>query len=194
MVRGQQIWLVRHGETEWSASGRHTGRTDIPLTQRGIELGSRIRAALQGHEFALVLSSPLQRATETARLAGFDGVSGVDPNLREWDYGTWEGQTTADIRKGIPDWSIWNSDIPDGETLDDVGSRADAVIDRVLSAGGDVLLFAHGHLLRILAARWLGLPPDVGRHFALGTAGMSILGFERENRVIEVWNRSLVDG
>ncbi|MDZ4799150.1 MAG: histidine phosphatase family protein [Bryobacteraceae bacterium] len=191
MVPGQEIWLVRHGETEWSATGRHTGRTDLPLTARGIELASRIRPALAIHEFAQVLSSPLQRATETARLAGFDEISGVDPNLREWDYGIWEGRTTAEVRQSIPDWSIWTTDVPEGETLDDVGRRADAVIDRVLSATGDVLLFAHGHMLRILAARWLGLPAEGGRLFALGTAGLSILGFERETRVIQVWNRSL---
>lgn len=189
-----EIWLVRHGETEWSAAGRHTGRTDIPLTPRGQELAARIATAVKGREFSLVLSSPLQRAIETARLAGFDGIAGVDPNLREWDYGIWEGRTTAEIRKTNPNWSIWNSDIPEGETLDEVGARADAVIERALGAGGDVLLFAHGHLLRILAARWLGLPAAWGQGFALGTAGMSVLGYEREHRVIDVWNRNLVNG
>jgi probable phosphoglycerate mutase len=188
-----EIWLVRHGETEWSAAGRHTGRTDVPLTPRGQELAARMTDTLSVHDFALVLSSPLQRATETARLAGFDGIAGVDPNLREWDYGVWEGRTTADIRQTNPNWSIWSSEIPEGESLQEIGSRADAVIERALSAGGNVLLFAHGHLLRVLAARWLGLPAGWGQVFALGTGAVSVLGYEREHRVIQLWNRGLVD-
>ncbi len=194
MERAPEIWLVRHGETEWSAAGRHTGRTDVPLTPRGEQLALRLRDALAGRDFAVVLSSPLRRASDTARLAGFEGIAGVDPNLREWDYGVWEGRTTAEIRDEHPDWSIWTSDIPEGETLDEVGGRADAVIERVVSAGGDALLFAHGHLLRILAARWLGLPAAWGQCFALGTAGLSILSYERERRVIQEWNRTLVHG
>jgi probable phosphoglycerate mutase len=189
MDRAQEIWLVRHGETEWSAAGRHTGRTDVPLNSRGEELAKRVRPVLSEHEFELVLSSPLHRATDTARLAGFDGIAAVDPNLREWDYGVWEGRTTADIRREHPNWNVWTSEIPEGETLEDVGQRADAVINRVTSVSGDVLLFAHGHLLRVLAARWLGLDPAHGRNLALSTAALSVLSYERETRVIQLWNR-----
>ncbi|MBC7925920.1 MAG: histidine phosphatase family protein [Bryobacteraceae bacterium] len=189
--RQQEIWLVRHGATEWSETGRHTGRTDIPLTETGRGLAVQLREALAKRDFTLILSSPLQRATDTARLAGFEETVGVDPNLMEWDYGIWEGRTTVDIRSSIPDWSVWTTPVPEGETLEDVGRRADAVIARCLSTSGDVLLFAHGHLLRILAARWLGLAPEGGRLFALQTAGVSVLGFERENHVVHVWNRSV---
>ena len=187
----RQIWLVRHGETEWSASGRHTSRTDIPITEAGraqaLELGRR----LAGHPFALVLTSPRQRATETARLAGF-GEAVVDDDLREWDYGTLEGRTTAEIRAAIPDWTIWTGPWPGGETADEVAARADRVLARcqAVSVEGDTLLFAHGHFLRVLAARWLDLPAAGGGHFALGTATIGVLGWERERPVIETWNEA----
>lgn len=188
----RQIWLVRHGETEWTRSGRHTGRSDIPLTDAGRQQAEALAQRLAGHRFALVLTSPRSRAAETARLAGFGDTAVVDQDLREWDYGAFEGRTTAEIRVEIPDWSIWTGPWRGGETLDDVAARADRVIERCLDQNveGDVLLFAHGHFLRILAARWLGLPASAGRSFALGTATVGVLGWERQTRVIETWNEA----
>ncbi|MBA2300881.1 MAG: histidine phosphatase family protein [Chloroflexi bacterium] len=187
----RQIWLVRHGETEWARSGRHTGRSDIPLTDLGRQQAGALAARLAGHPFALVLTSPRSRAAETARLAGFaDAI--VDPDLGEWDYGAFEGRTTADIRTEIPDWSIWTGPWQGGERVEDVGMRADRVIERCLDARveGDALLFAHGHLLRVLAARWIDLPAAGGSHLALGTATIGVLGWDRANRVIETWNEA----
>ena len=186
-----ELWLIRHGETEWSLSGAHTSRTDIPLTERGKERAAKIRGYLAQRKFSLVLASPLQRARETCRIAGYADVAQIEENLREWDYGIFEGHTTADIRKDQPDWSIWDSPVPEGEPVEHVAARAQKVIDRALQAGGDVALFAHAHILRILAATWLGLEPRGGRLFALGTGSVSTLGFERETRVISTWNRSL---
>ena len=186
-----QLWLIRHGETEWSLSGAHTSRTDIPLTARGEQRAEKIRDYLAHRKFSLVLTSPLQRARETCRIAGYSDVAQIEENLREWDYGIFEGRTTADIRKDQPDWSIWDSPVPEGEPVEHVAARAQKVIDRALQAGGDVALFAHAHILRILAATWLGLEPRGGRLFALGTGSVSTLGFERETRVISTWNRSL---
>jgi broad specificity phosphatase PhoE len=186
-----KLWLIRHGETEWSLSGAHTSRTDIPLTERGKERAARIRTYLAQRKFSLVLTSPLQRARETCRIAGYGDVAQVEENLREWDYGIFEGRTTADIRKDQPDWSIWDSPVPEGEPVEHVAARAQKVIDRALETGGDVALFAHAHILRILAGTWLGLEPRAGRLFALGTGSVSTLGFERETRVISTWNRSL---
>jgi broad specificity phosphatase PhoE len=182
------LWLIRHGETIWSLSGAHTGRTDLPLTNVGREKAAAMRRCLADRHFALVLTSPLERARETCRLAGFGDAAQIEPNLLEWDYGDYEGRTTDQIRKEIPNWSIWNSEPPHGETIGQVYARAQAVIDRASSSGGDVALFAHGHILRILTARWLGLPPDGGRYFALDTASISTLGYERDNRVIARWN------
>jgi broad specificity phosphatase PhoE len=186
-----QLWLIRHGETEWSLSGAHTSRTDIPLTERGKERAAKIRDYLAQRKFSLVLTSPLLRARETCRIAGYADVAQIEENLREWDYGIFEGRTTADIRKDQPDWSIWDSPVPEGEPVEHVAARAQKVIDRALEAGGDVALFAHAHILRILAATWLGLEPRGGRLFALGTGSVSTLGYERESRVISTWNRSL---
>jgi broad specificity phosphatase PhoE len=186
-----QLWLIRHGETEWSLSGAHTSRTDIPLTERGKERAAKIRDYLAQRKFSLVLASPLQRARETCRIAGYADVAQIEENLREWDYGIFEGRTTADIRKDQPDWSIWDSPVPEGEPVEHVAARAQKVIDRALQAGGDIALFAHAHILRILAATWLGLEPRGGRLFALGTGSVSTLGYERETRVISTWNRSL---
>ena len=186
-----KLWLIRHGETEWSLSGAHTSRTDIPLTERGKERAAKIRDYLAQRKFSLVLSSPLQRARETCRIAGYSDVAQIEENLKEWDYGIFEGRTTADIRKDQPDWSIWDSPVPEGEPVEHVAARAQKVIDRALEAGGDVALFAHAHILRILAATWLGLEPRGGRLFALGTGSVSTLGYERETRVISTWNRSL---
>jgi broad specificity phosphatase PhoE len=186
-----QLWLIRHGETEWSLSGAHTSRTDIPLTERGKERAAKIRDYLAQRKFSLVLTSPLHRARETCRIAGYADVAQIEEKLREWDYGIFEGRTTADIRKDQPDWSIWDSPVPEGEPVEHVAARAQKVIDRALEAGGDVALFAHAHILRILAATWLGLEPRGGRLFALGTGSVSTLGYERETRVISTWNRSL---
>ncbi len=187
----QRLWLVRHGQTEWAALGRHTGRTDIPLTDEGrgqaLALGSRLAAV---GPFALVVTSPLGRASLTADLAGFGDVARVEPDLAEWDYGALEGLTTLEIRADLPEWTIWTGPWPAGESIDDVAIRADRVLARVREAPGDVLLFSHGHLLRILAARWLDLEASFGRLFSLSTGTLSVLGWDRENRVVETWNEA----
>jgi broad specificity phosphatase PhoE len=188
----QQLWLIRHGETEWSKSGAHTGRTDLPLTETGRENASAMGGFLAGRRFALVLTSPMERARETARLAGYGDAAEVDPNLCEWNYGDYEGRTTPDIRKEIPDWSLWVSGVPNGEAIGQVAGRAQSVIARALQADGDVALFAHGHILRVLAACWIALPPQTGRFLALGTASVSTLGYERATRVITRWNLSVL--
>ena len=183
-----EIWMVRHGETEWSLSGAHTGSTDIPLTENGRAGAVAIGRYLAGRHFDLVLVSPLQRARETCRLAGYDDVAEVEPNLREWVYGDIEGRTTAEVRQEHPGWSLWDDGPPHGESVEAVAARAQLVIDRVLAERGDVLLFAHGHVLRILTACWLGLLPDTARRFALGTASASILGYERQTPAMLRWN------
>lgn len=188
----RELWLVRHGETEWSLSGAHTGRTDIPLTAAGRERAAAVGRYLAGRKFAGVLVSPLGRARETCRLAGYENAQ-IDPGLSEWDYGDYEGRTTAQIQAKRPGWSLWSDGVPNGETAAQVAARADGVIAHALAVAGegDVALFAHGHILRVLAARWLGLPPEDGRLFALGTAAVSTLGYERETRVITRWNLSV---
>jgi len=183
------LWLIRHGETEWSASGQHTGRTDIPLTAQGRRQAAALGRHLAGRRFALVLTSPLSRAIDTCRIAGYGDVARVTDDLREWDYGIYEGRTTADIRKESPGWSVWTHRIQGGESVEEVGARVDRVIADARAASGDVALFAHAHVLRILTARWLGLAPDAGRLFALGTAAISMLGHERETSVILTWNQ-----
>ncbi len=185
-----EIWLIRHGETAWSKSGAHTGRTDIPLTDEGRRRAKELRGALAGYRFSVVLVSPMQRARETCALAGFGDVAQIDPNLCEWNYGDYEGKSTADIRKQRPNWNLWKDGVVNGETVEQVGVRASAVIARVKPVEGAVALFAHGHILRILTACWLGLPPDAGRLFAFDTGAMSELGFERETQVITRWNHS----
>lgn len=185
------IFLIRHGETEWSRSGQHTGRTDIPLTGEGRKRARQIGETLHGRKFGMVLTSPLSRARETCDLAGYGGVAETDPNLCEWDYGIYEGRTTLDIRKDDPLWSVWLSTIEKGESLDQVYARAKTVAERVVAFGGDTALFAHGHLLRILAAAWIGMPPIVGRSLALDTATISVLGYERQTRVIRQWNNGV---
>jgi probable phosphoglycerate mutase len=184
----REIWLIRHGETEWSRTGAHTGRKDLPLTDVGRENAAAVGRWLAGRRFALVLVSPLARARETCRLAGYGAVAQVDPNLSEWDYGDYEGRTTAEIRQGRPGWWLWRDGPLGGETVGEVGARAEAVLARVGEPEGGVALFAHAHFLRILTARWLGLAPDCGRLFALATASVSVLGYERETRVIAKWN------
>ena len=186
-----ELWLIRHGETEWSLSGKHTSRTDVSLTEHGRRRAEELRDYLKGKKFEAVFVSPMQRARETCAIAGFGDVAVVDEGLREWDYGVYEGKTTAEIRKEVPEWSVWKDEIVGGETVQHVGERADEVIARALAAGsgGKVALFAHAHILRILAARWIGLGADGGRLLALGTGSVSVLGWERETRVIEAWNR-----
>ncbi len=189
MVKGEKrIWLIRHGETEWSLSGQHTSITDISLTELGERRAAALERELAGKQFAAVLTSPRARALETARLAGYGGVAQVDNNLQEWDYGAYEGITTADIRKHTPGWLIWDGPVPGGETIEQVAARADRAIARAVEIDGEVALFAHGHILRVLTARWLGLPAKAGQLFTLETGSISILGFERETRVISRWN------
>ncbi len=180
--------LVRHGETEWSKAQQHTGRTDVPLTDRGRSDAHHLRESLARSTFARVLSSPLSRALDTARLAGFgDQVETVE-DLLEWDYGEYEGRTTADIRTKQRRWSLWMDGTPGGESAADVGARVDRLLKELRDVDGEVLLFAHGHVLRVLTARWLGLTPADGRLFALDPATISILGHERESAVIRLWN------
>lgn len=183
-----KIWLIRHGETVWSLAGKHTSRTDLPLTARGEQRAADVGRLLGGRSFAPVLASPLRRALDTCRLAGYGAE--VEPNLREWDYGEYEGRTTAEIQAGNPGWTIWTAPPPGGETAADVGARADRVIARALAAGGDVALFGHGHMLRVLAARWLGLEPAGGQLLALSTGSVSVLGYERGTHVVQLWNRT----
>ncbi len=185
-----ELWLIRHGETEWSVSGAHTSRTEIPLTRKGEERALAIREYLRGREFSLVLSSPRLRARETCRIAGYGDLAQVDENLSEWDYGIYEGRTTAEIKKTEPGWSVWTGAIPEGESLYQVAGRAQRVIDRALESGDRVALFSHAHMLRILAACWVDLPAKAGRLLFLGTGSVSTLGFEHETRVISTWNRS----
>jgi len=192
MNAGTELWLIRHGETEWSLSGKHTSRTDISLTEHGRKRAEELRDYLKGEKFSAVFVSPMQRARETCAIAGFGDVAVVDEGLKEWDYGVYEGKTTAEIRKEVPGWSVWREVIVGGETAEHVGERADGVIARALTgapAGGKVALFAHAHILRILAARWIGLEARGGSLFALGTGSVSVLGWERETRVIATWNR-----
>jgi probable phosphoglycerate mutase len=183
-----QLWLIRHGETEWSLSGAHTGRTDIPLTPNGEAEARALAPKLAGHPFALVLTSPLQRARRTCELAGLGAAAQLEPNLEEWDYGEYEGRTSDEIHRERPTWSVFEDGFPGGETIDQVATRAEEVIRRALQADGDAALFSHGHILRILTARWLGLGPVDGRLFSLGTASISKLGYEHTTKVISEWN------
>jgi broad specificity phosphatase PhoE len=184
----QRIVLARHGETEWSRDGRHTGRTDLPLTEPGVRQGEALRPCLGSWTFARVLTSPLQRARETCRLAGLGDRAEIVADLHEWDYGDYEGRTTADIRTERPGWFLWDDGCPGGETADDVGRRADRVVASLRSVSGDVAVFGHGHMLRVLAARWVGLPPDLGRSLVLSTGTLSILGYERAVPALVRWN------
>ena len=180
--------LARHGATAWSASGKHTGTTDVPLSDQGRRQAALLRDRLAAYDFALVLTSPLSRARETCELAGLGDRAEVEPDLREFDYGEYEGLTTDQIRETRPAWSIWRDAAPGGETPDQVGERADRAIARALEAGGDVALFAHGHLLRVLGARWIELPALFGGNLALSTAAVCELGYERERRTLWLWN------
>jgi broad specificity phosphatase PhoE len=183
-----EIVLARHGETEWSRDRKHTGRTDIPLTENGRRQVAGLRDALAGRRFARVWSSPLSRALETAREAGLGDQAELTADLCEWDYGEYEGITTAEIREGRPGWYLWRDGCPGGETAEDVGRRVDRVLDSLDGMDGDAAVFAHGHVLRVLTARWLGLGPEDGALFKLDTGTLSELGYERETRVITRWN------
>jgi probable phosphoglycerate mutase len=190
--RGQEVVLVRHGETEWSRSKRHTGRTDLDLTDRGRAAAAALAPALAGRKFALVLVSPMHRSQETARLAGLGDACVVDDDLREWDYGDYEGVTTAEIRTKVPGWTVWTHPSPHGETAEQVGARIDRVIARVRAVDGDVAVFGHGHSLRVFAARWCSFDVTAGRAFALDPASLSVLGYERETPVLRCWNAPVV--
>lgn len=183
-----EIVLIRHGETEWSRTGRHTGRTNIALTEAGVLGAQAIGRYLTGRQFEQVLVSPLTRAQETCRLAGLGQRAQTDADLVEWDYGIYEGRATLDIRRETPDWSVWTSPITGGESLEQVAARARRVVEKAAAVTGNVAIFAHGHVLRILAAGWIGLPPIAGRALALDTGSVSVLGFERQTRVIRHWN------
>lgn len=178
---------VRHGATAWSESRRHTGRSDIPLEPEGRDQAREVGLRLAGHRFARVLTSPLARARETGALAGYADAEVCD-DLREWDYGAYEGRTTADIRTQAPDWSLWRDGVPDGEALVEVGLRADRVVTLVRQAAGDVLVFGHSHMLRVIVARWIGSPATDGARFVLDPATISVLGWERQVPVVQRWN------
>ena len=184
-----ELVLIRHGQTEWSANGRHTSYTDIPLTAAGERQAREVGRALSGRDFCAVLSSPRQRAVRTAELAGLT-ISALDENLVEWNYGEYEGITTREIRRTRPDWVLWRDGCPGGESPDQVGARLDRVLDRAREplGDGDVALVGHGHALRVLAARWIGLPASAGSLLALDTATLSFLGFEHERQVVRRWN------
>ena len=185
----QQVVLVRHGETEWSADGRHTGKSDIPLTKPGREQAKKLGSELGAWSFALVLTSPLQRARDTCRLAGYGKQAKIREDLAEWDYGRYDGLTSKQIWETNPGWSLWRDGGPGGERPDDVARRVDRVIAEVRAVDGDVAVFAHGHVLRVLTARWLGQAPQAGRHYSLQTACLSVLGHEHQDAVIRRWNQ-----
>ena len=184
------VYLARHGETAWTISHQHTGRTDLPLTPQGEAEATRLGQRLQGLTFAAVLTSPLRRAVRTCELAGFGSAAEIEPDLMEWNYGAYEGRTSAEIHAERPDWDLFREGAQDGESPDQIGARADRVIRRVRAIEGNTLLFSSGHFLRVFAARWLGLEPGAGRYFFLGTASLSALGYEHDHSdpVIRLWN------
>jgi broad specificity phosphatase PhoE len=184
------LHLARHGETAWSLSGQHTGRTDLPLTENGEAQAQRLGARLRGRAFVKVLTSPLHRAARTCELACYGAVAELDPDLLEWDYGRYEGRRSVEIHAERPDWDLFRDGCPGGESPAEIAARADRVVQRVRSVGGEVLIFSSGHFLRVLAARWLGLAPDNARHFLLGTTGLGALGYEHglDQAGILLWN------
>lgn len=182
-----ELWLIRHGETEWTVSKKHTGRTDIPLTPAGERAARRLEPLLAEHRFTAVFTSPLQRARQTAALAGFDDAQVLE-DLHELDYGEYEGRTSDEIRAQQPDWLLWRDGSPGGESIDDAGRRADGVLERLEAVDGDVLLFGHGHFSRVLGARVLGLPASEGRLLMLGPGSISVIGREHSVRAIRTWN------
>lgn len=187
-MTGGRVFLVRHGETEWSLAGLHTGRTDVPLVEIGRQQAAAVGDVLRGRAFSLVLTSPLTRAEQTCALAGMAEVAEVADDLMEWDYGEFEGRSSEEIWTTRPGWTLWTDGVVGGESAAAVGRRADRVIERARAVGGDTLCFSHGHLLRVLASRWVGLPPAAGRLLALDPGSLSVLGWERETPVVELWN------
>lgn len=187
------VFVVRHGETAWSLTGQHTGRTDIPLTENGRRLAGRLRPVLASETFALVLVSPMQRARQTCELAGLGTAAVIDPDLVEWNYGEYEGLTPKQIDEKAPGWLIFRDGCPRGESPAQVGARVDRVIARARAVEGDVALFAHGHVLRVLVARWIGLAPAAGQHFLLDTGTLCVLGYYREIPAVKIWNGPLND-
>lgn len=194
MVDLPRLWLVRHGETEWAREGRHTSRTDVTLTEAGRAEARALASVLGSHSFERIVSSPRSRARETARLAGFGDRLEIDDDLAEWDYGTDEGLTTAEIRERTRGWTIWDQGPHGGETAAQVAARADRIVARARQIGGDTLAFAHGHILRVVAARWLGQPPSSGRFYLLSVSTLSVLGWEHGEPVIERWNEAAAGG
>jgi probable phosphoglycerate mutase len=187
------VFMIRHGETAWSLSGQHTCTTDIPLTDNGCRLAQRLRPILAKEHFTLVFVSPMQRARETCELAGLGAVAVIDPDLVEWNYGEYEGLAPQQIHESRPGWLIFRDGCPGGESPEEVGARADRVIARVRTTEGDVALFAHGHVLRVLAARWIGLPAVSGQHFLLDTGTLCVLGYYRDVPAVRVWNGPLLE-
>ena len=187
------LLAVRHGETAWSLTGQHTGTTDIPLTENGCRLAERMRPVLAAHRFGLVLCSPMERARVTCELAGLGDQAVIESDLLEWDYGSYEGLTSEQIHKASPGWIIFRDGCPGGETPEQVARRVDRVIARSRQVDGNVALFAHGHVLRVLGARWIGLPPEYGQHFLLSTGTFSVLGYYREIPAVRIWNGPLID-
>ena len=187
----QKVYLLRHGETEWSLNGRHTGVTDIPLTENGRKLARQLRPILAREKFVMVLTSPLQRARETCELAGLGTLASVDRDLMEWNYGEYEGLTTEQIRQTRPDWSVFRDGCPGGESPLQVSVRADEIVSRVRTVDGNVALFSHGHILRVLAARWINLSASYGENFLLDTATLNVLGYYRESPAFKIWNAPL---
>lgn len=187
------VFAIRHGETEWSLGGQHTGTTDVPLTDNGRRLAERMGPVLAKESFELVLCSPMQRARETCRLAGLGDRAATDADLAEWNYGEYEGLTPRQIEKTAPGWLIFRDGCPGGESPEQVGARVDRVIGRSRAIDGDCALFAHGHVLRVLAARWIGLPANGGQHFLLDTGTLCVLGYYRKVPAIRMWNGPLVD-
>jgi broad specificity phosphatase PhoE len=187
------VFAIRHGETAWSLTRQHTGTTDIPLTDNGRRLAERMRPVLARNAFELVLCSPMQRARETCQLAGLGDKAVIDSDLVEWDYGDYEGLTPKQIRKGAPDWMIFRDGCPGGEAPEQVGARVDRVIARSRAVDGDIALFAHGHVLRVLAARWIGLPASGGQHFLLNTGTLCVLGCYREIPAVRIWNGPVIN-
>lgn len=188
IIPAQQVFLVRHGETEWSLDGRHTGITDIPLTEHGRQVARLLRPILAKESFTLALTSPLQRARETCRLAGFEDVAHIESDMVEWNYGRYEGLTSDQIHATAPDWLLFRNGAPGGEQPAEISARVDRVIEKARAVTGNVILFAHGHVLRVFAARWLGLPPLEGQRFLLDTATMNILSYYRGSPAIKRWN------
>jgi len=188
-----EVWLIRHGETDWSITGQHSGRHDLPLTPTGEHEAQRVGRILDGRKFNVVLCSPLQRAARTCQISGYGSVALIEPDTQEWDYGDCTGKTEGEMREQFPGWTLWDGPIPNGETIEDVAARASRSVARVRQVPGRVAIFSHGHFLRVFVTQWLGLPPQAGRHFALETGSVCILGEDAEFPAIRKWNAGAAD-